>query len=98
MDPRSSLKVYPRRDNVYKSKKSLDFDFIRLQGKEVSLNSCYVCTTGGRNAKIADPITSLDLSVASKCKKFGRRGLKPDRSEAICTTYVLSEPTLPMFD
>ena len=31
MDPRASLKVYPRRDNVYKSKKSLDFDFIRAK-------------------------------------------------------------------
>ena len=29
MDPRFSAKVYPRRDNVYKQKKSLDFDLLR---------------------------------------------------------------------
>lgn len=29
MDPLKSPKVYPRRDNVYKSKSSLNFDLIR---------------------------------------------------------------------
>ena len=29
MDPRFSAKVYPRRDDIYKTKKSLDFDLIR---------------------------------------------------------------------
>ena len=29
MDPRSSLKVYPRKDNVFHKKKSLNFDMIK---------------------------------------------------------------------
>ena len=31
MDPRFSEKKYPRRDNVYKGKKSLDFDLLRTK-------------------------------------------------------------------
>ena len=31
MDPRFSEKTYPRRDNVYKAKKSLDFDLLRTK-------------------------------------------------------------------
>ena len=29
MDPRMSQKIYPRRDNIFQHKKSLDFDMIR---------------------------------------------------------------------
>ena len=29
MDPRMSQKIYPRRDNIFQHKKSLDFDLIR---------------------------------------------------------------------
>lgn len=29
MDPRFSEKVYPRRDNIFQHKKSLDFDLVR---------------------------------------------------------------------
>lgn len=29
MDPRSSLKVYPRKDNYFHGKKSLNFDMIK---------------------------------------------------------------------
>ena len=31
MDPRFSEGNYPRRDNVYKAKKSLDFDLMRTK-------------------------------------------------------------------
>ena len=31
MDPRFSLKVYPRKDNIFQHKKSLDFDLIRAK-------------------------------------------------------------------
>ena len=31
MDPRFSLKTYPRKDNIFQHKKSLDFDMIRTK-------------------------------------------------------------------
>ena len=31
MDPRFSLKTYPRKDNIFQHKKSLDFDFIKAK-------------------------------------------------------------------